>query len=332
MQNPLYFRSVGDHLLDAASGAKKVFLCSPFVKASALDKVFACFDSEAEVTLVTKIDLDSFVCGASDISALKDVISKNGRVLILANLHLKYYRFNHCVFIGSANLTEKGLGWTYEPNVELLVQRTFGETESLLEDTILESSMILDYGALEEFETLFKEYLENYSRQNRQKQLDDINQRLRITLSRYIEKRQIARFEEIKTWVPQDFVSIEQLYHSYSCAVSDVDLQRDLINLGFQAGIASRDIFMEQLKHKIRQTNIYQEIVTVFDTTTQERPFLSFGLIREALAKSLDSDRETANCQVNRIYDWLTSYLSDEFYEPQPMTYSRLLGRNQISI
>ena len=155
MQNSLYFHSVGDRLLDAALGARKVFLCSPFIKQSALNKVLSRVDSEAEVTLVTKIDLDSFACGVSDISALREVLSKKGKVLILANLHLKYYRFNRCVFLGSANLTDKGLGWAYKPNVELLVQQMFGEIESLMEETILESSMILDYESLEKFELLF---------------------------------------------------------------------------------------------------------------------------------------------------------------------------------
>ena len=71
--------------------------------------------------------------------------------------------------------------------------------------------------------------------------------------------------------------------------------------------------------------------MNIFDQTTEERPFLSFGFIRECLAKYLDSDRETANHQVNLIYEWLTSYLSDDFFEPQPMTHSRLLGRTPTS-
>ena len=331
MQNPLYFRSIGDHLLEEASGAKKVFLCSPFVKVSALNKVLAGIDSEAEITLVTKIDLHSFVCGTSDISALGDVLSKNGRVLILANLHLKYYRFNYSVFLGSANLTQKGLGWAHEPNVELLVKRTFGEMESLLEEVISESAIILDYESLGKFESLLKEYLEHYNAQKEQKYLDTINQELRVALSGYIAKVQNARSDQIQKWVPQDIYSIEQLYHSHSCAVRDADLPEDLANLGFHAGTVSRDIFLDQLKRKIRKTGIYQEIVNIFDQTTEERPFLSFGFIRECLAKYLDSDRETANHQVNLIYEWFTAYLPDEFFEPQPMTYSRLLGRTQTT-
>lgn len=332
MQNPLYFLSVGDHLLDVASGAKKVFLCSPFVKASTLNKVLACIDSEAEITLVTKIDLDSFACGVSDIAALREVLSINGRVLILANLHLKYYRFNRYVFLGSANLTENGLGWAYKPNFELLVQRPFGEMESLLEETISESSMVLDKESLVKFESLLKEYLEYYSVQKEQKQLENINQKLRFTLSRYITKVQNVRSKQVQNWIPQDFCSIEQLYHSYSCAVRDADLPKDLLNLGFQVGAASKAVFVEQLKSKIRKTYIYQEITNIFDQTTDERPFLSFGLIRECLVKHLNSDREIANHQVNLIYEWFTSCLEDEFFEPQPMTYSRLLGRNKKSI
>lgn len=331
MQNSLYFHSVGDRLLDAALGARKVFLCSPFIKQSALNKVLSCVDSEAEVTLVTKIDLDSFACGVSDISALREVLSKKGMVLILANLHLKYYRFNRCVFLGSANLTDKGLGWAYKPNVELLVQQMFGEIESLMEETILESSMILDYESLEKFELLLKKYLEHYCRQKNQKQLCDINEKAQLTLVEGIEKRQIVKSEEIKKWIPHEFVSVEQLYLWYSCAARDSDLPKDLVDLGFHAGIASRELFIEQLKRKIRRTGIYQEIVSTFDQTTKERPFLSFGLIRGNLTKYLDSDWEIANRQVNLIYDWFTSYLKDEFFEPQPMTFSRLLGRCQIS-
>ena len=329
MHDLIFFDAVGKHVIKMSSGYKKCFLCSPFVKMSALDTILRNATPYANITLVTKIDLEAFAEGISDFLALKKIVSLGCSLFILQNLHAKYYRFDHKVFLGSANLTDKGLGWSESPNFEILMERKFGEQEQELEEKILELAVELNEQSLEKIGELVDQYKVNHNISQNSKNGDLVKQFEAILKNISGNEENIQLSETLaQRWIPESFVTIDQLYKQYLESKKDEALPIDLLNLGFKCGTLGRNAFVKQLQQRIRQTYIYKKICDLCNTSV-DRPFVSFGLIRSKLAHVLSEDREQANEQVNLIYNWLSSYLPDEFFEPQPMTYSRLLGHQK---
>jgi hypothetical protein len=113
----------GEMLIEAARRtSERTVLIAPFVKLAPLTRLVEALRPAVHVDLVTRWRPAEVAAGVSDVAVL-DVLNNEGRgrVYLLHDLHAKYYRFDDCAFVGSANLTSKALGWATPPNVELLV-------------------------------------------------------------------------------------------------------------------------------------------------------------------------------------------------------------------
>ena len=95
---------------------------APYIKADALSRVLATISAEASLTCVTKWDPHDLAVGASDVECRSLVIGSGGSFRLHPSLHAKFYRIDNVVLIGSANLTSSALGWTEQPNLEILCQ------------------------------------------------------------------------------------------------------------------------------------------------------------------------------------------------------------------
>ncbi len=60
--------------------------------------------------------------GASDAECRSLVIDRGGSFRLHPSLHAKFYRIDDVVLIGSANLTSSAMGWSSQPNLEILCQ------------------------------------------------------------------------------------------------------------------------------------------------------------------------------------------------------------------
>ena len=58
-----------------------------------------------------------------------------------------------------------------------------------------------------------------------------------------------------------------------------------------------------------------------------ERPYLSWGTIRRESGIPWSKDRETCANEVNAVMDLLCYALPQAYFAPEPMTYSRLIGK-----
>lgn len=255
MHDFIFFDAVGDHVIKATSGFKECILCSPFVKLSALKTILKNADTSATIVLVTKIDLDAFAQGVSDFAVLEEILSLGGRLFALQNLHVKYYRFDQNVFVGSANLTDKGMGWSEYPNFELLINRSLTEEEIGLEKKVSESAIELDEQSVEAIGKLVDQYktdreiIQKTNNGSLVKQFEDI-------LNRIAQNRDSFQFPEqlVQSWVPESFIPKDQLYEQYAGAAKDEDLPKDLLNLGFRRGNLNREGFERQIQQRLRQT------------------------------------------------------------------------------
>ncbi len=110
----------GDVLIQLCDGADQLLIVAPYIKADALSKVLAVVNAEASLICVTRWDPHDITVGASDVECRSLVIDSGGSFRLHSSLHAKFYRIDDVVLIGSANLTSSALGWSEQPNLEIL--------------------------------------------------------------------------------------------------------------------------------------------------------------------------------------------------------------------
>jgi len=100
----------------------EILLVAPFIKVSALRRLFEQLSSNILVKCVTRWHLEDILAGVSDIEIWSLFAERQGSSLWLrSDLHAKYYRTSDRCLVGSSNLTNAALGWSNHPNLELLI-------------------------------------------------------------------------------------------------------------------------------------------------------------------------------------------------------------------
>ena len=105
-----------------ADATRELVLIAPFIKVQALRRLLANVLPQVRVTCVTRWRADEVAAGVSDLEVF-DVITeqRQGDLLLLPQLHAKYYRADSQCLVGSANVSTRAFGWSSSPNVELLI-------------------------------------------------------------------------------------------------------------------------------------------------------------------------------------------------------------------
>jgi hypothetical protein len=103
--------------------SSSVTLVAPFIKCSALKRLLEAIPASVPVSIITRWRPLEIAMGVSDLEVMDQCLARKcSRLLLLNSLHAKYYRADESVFVGSANLTGTGLGWSRSPNIEILHQ------------------------------------------------------------------------------------------------------------------------------------------------------------------------------------------------------------------
>ncbi len=102
----------------AAAAEERLRLMTPFISASATERIIGAIDCRREVTvdLITRPSLDALAEGTCEIAALKLVAARGqlGNVFDLSRLHAKVYTADQkMALVTSANLTRAGL-WRHQ--------------------------------------------------------------------------------------------------------------------------------------------------------------------------------------------------------------------------
>ncbi len=123
----------GDAVLSLLEGAREeAVLVAPFIKKVPFERLLASISVGVRVTCVTRWRVVEIATGVSDPVIWKSLKDRGGCAMFLQDaVHAKYYRADGHSLVGSANITDAGLGWGYRPNVELLVAPV--DPDSLLE-------------------------------------------------------------------------------------------------------------------------------------------------------------------------------------------------------
>ena len=130
----------GDILSDFFGKARSVVIAAPYIKANALNLLLSKAEPLVSIICVTRWRPDDLVAGVSDIDCRALITERDGSFKIHSSLHAKYYRFDDTVFVGSANLTSSAMGWTSQPNLEILCRAGGDFDANGFEEDILQTS------------------------------------------------------------------------------------------------------------------------------------------------------------------------------------------------
>lgn len=150
----LVYVKPGNVLLEAAESCEvDALLVAPFVKVGAVRALFERLESRVPVRCVTRWRLEELATGVSDLEVWSLFSGREHcQLLLVDDLHAKYFRFDRRVYVGSANLTLKGLGWAVQSNLEAMVSVDFGELGvEPFEKAVLSGAVQVDQAMYEEF-------------------------------------------------------------------------------------------------------------------------------------------------------------------------------------
>ena len=93
-----------------ALGATEAVIAAPYIKENSLRRMLDQLPHLERLTCVTRWQAGDIAAGVSD-TVVRDLVrSLGGAFRLHPSLHAKYYRFDDGVLVGSANLTDAGLG------------------------------------------------------------------------------------------------------------------------------------------------------------------------------------------------------------------------------
>ena len=110
----------GDILGEHCSDAQNLIIAAPYIKVDALTKILDDTNPAASLICITRWNPHDLAIGASDTECRTIVNERGGSFRLHQSLHAKYYRMDHKVLVGSANLTASAMGWSTETNLEIL--------------------------------------------------------------------------------------------------------------------------------------------------------------------------------------------------------------------
>lgn len=110
----------GDQIIRCCAEARDLFIVAPYIKANALTRVLGAAGKIESLNCVTRWDPRDLAMGASDAECRSIVKNHGGSFSLHPSLHAKYYQMDEVVLIGSANLTLSAMGWSDQPNLEIL--------------------------------------------------------------------------------------------------------------------------------------------------------------------------------------------------------------------
>lgn len=136
-----------DRLVSLTGNATEAVIAAPYVKENSLRRLLEQLPHLANLTCVTRWQVGDIAAGVSDTTVRALVKSFGGVFRLHPSLHAKYYRFDDEVLIGSANLTDAGLGIGHATNLEILARPAAGGFDSTaFEQELLAGSREIDDG------------------------------------------------------------------------------------------------------------------------------------------------------------------------------------------
>ena len=213
----------GDVLSRLCIGAQQIVVVAPYIKADALARILANVGPSAILTCVTRWNPHDLALGASDAECRTIVTERGGSFRLHPSLHAKYYRIDDVILIGSANLTASALGWSPQPNLEILCRAGDDFDACIFEQELMKSAREIND--------------KEFARWSAISQIKSRN-----------DAQIFDRHDPLATWMPstRDPRNLELAYQDREDDIASYDeqqaAQRDLQHLQFPPGMTADEV------------------------------------------------------------------------------------------
>ena len=301
---------LGDVLLELAASSQLEFvMCAPFAKQAVVSRIVSALPVGASVTLYTRWRPEEVAAGVSDTGVLEVIQARGGVVYLHDRLHAKFYRNENQVIVGSANLTGTALGWSTNPNIELLATVDL-ETVAQVEQQLLGQSIQATPELAAEVDTI----------------ANSLHKPAFVPVGQMEEPA-----ETVGLWLPKLRIPAD-LFLAYTRGL-DTLTQRSAAAAAFDLEILdlpqglNKEQFYLLVGHRLRQ----QPLVTSIDDYL-ERP-RRFGDVRDKIEQLTGIGRDDASDVWQTVMRWLLEFLPDRYIRQVPR-HSELFGRrtNEMEI
>ena len=146
----------GNALRGLCSDAQNLVIATPYIKADALTRVLAGVNPAASLICITRWNPQDIAVGASDVECRTIVNERGGSFRLHPSLHAKFYRIDNEVLIGSANLTSSAMGWSPQPNLEILCRAGDDFDASTFQQELLKGSREISDAEFEHWTAVVK--------------------------------------------------------------------------------------------------------------------------------------------------------------------------------
>lgn len=271
-----------------------ILITSAFVKTPAIKKLLEQIPPDVRVTIVSRWRKHDLLMSASDVNVYEMCRENGWRFGVDQNLHGKLYLIDDKdVYLGSANLTQRGMSLGGVANVEFGTK--FGinriDLDRISEYTNTEVAWIND----DLYELLLKDL-----------EITEINNTPIQDASWSIEVNSYILKPVNSIWVKElVFCSPEQILN---LNLDDFNTAHDfeLLNLDCD------NFSIQSIKHKFRQSRVYSWSVSQL----KDHENMNFGALSHALHNSLFDDplpyRREVKEFVNTLFDWF-KFMGDDF-------------------
>ena len=313
---------------DYASKADEVVIVAPYIKVSTLEWVLSFIKEKASIRVLTRASMQYFILGSSDIECWPVIWRKGGDIYIEQTLHAKYYRFDDCVLIGSANITERALNKSDKPNLELISTLTLDDVTRRVEKQLFAGRVAVD-------KSLYRRLKSAVDRYKKNKEVLTFKNKVERLKKRYEAELETVVIPDTWCFMTKSPVNLWIYYQDPSRLGKDdqVAAQTDLSTLRISPDdkLSERD-FCSLVASRLRTWLLYSKLNQLFDENeTSDYPYLRYGYIRDSLGLLDDGEHDSLNGSVNAFFNWMITFFPKEFFEA-PRRHSRLLGRYEHKI
>ncbi|OBK22395.1 hypothetical protein A5635_21840 [Mycobacterium asiaticum] len=259
-----------------------------------------------DVALFTRWRPEEVAAGISDTGVLKVLHDRGGAVYLHDRLHAKFYRSESAVLLGSANLTATALGWSFSPNIELLVEST--------RDRIVEVENYLSAQSTEATAEMARE-------------VDEIAKLLPEAPTAPEHAGQAA--EPSAIWVPHLRMPSD-LFAAYSKGLESMTSRSasaaaiDLVALDLPVSLSKRQ-FQAVVGHRMSHQVLFQKLDQFLDRPRR------FGEVRDEIGRLTGYSREQADDAWQTTMRWMLEFLPYR-YVRDVRRHSEIFSRRTVAM
>lgn len=274
---------------------EEIIILSAFVKIKGVnwlvDKILR---KKINCTIISKWDHNDIAQGASDLECYEICKKEGWQFKVLKNLHAKIILIDTKeLFIGSPNLTAKGMSLTPVPNKEMGVKLEVNQNDIQIINNLVEESILIDDKIYKDFQ-VWKNSLPKIENPSYPEFPDELKNKL----DENYEKLWVHNFP----WsTAEELLNINKI---------DENIQHDLELFGLDKDNLDKAVIMKN----IQNSKIYHWLVNQINK--QQNKEIYFGNLSSIIHNSLLDDprpyrKDVKSLQVN-LYSYIRFFLKDK--------------------